>query len=278
MVAPVLAVGSYAGPVSATTSAVAGGVTATLGVLFRSTARNLMRSTLGAMIRTASRTATRRVVRRVLQTLFATVLRSGLAERVAGPSAGSAVGLGLGVVGLAASLGVVLWRAPTEVSAEITAGLSIPAVALLGAVPMVTYGLGHLALARALGHRVTIAAGADGLLLQAYFTLAGSFLPLTTEVESEGSPRTLALAGAASLAGMVALHFVLRLVAQSTGDPGLHALSSLYLVYAFVFSFPLPPLDGSLVWAQTRLGWLLVWLGIGWVFVRDLPERFYAVL
>ncbi len=277
MVLPLVVVGQYAETPAAGGAVVAGGVTATLGVLFRATARNLLRSALGTVIRTASRTATRRAVRRILQTLFAAVVRSKMGEDAV-PRGGDAVGLGLGAVALSLSLYAVLVVVDPAIASGVVGKTPAWLVACLAAVPLLTWGGLHLGLARALGHSVRLTTGADGLLLQAYFTMAGSFLPLTTEVEAEGEPSAMGQAGALSLIALLVLHGVSLAAAQATGSAPLTTLASLFLVYAFVFSFPLPPLDGWMVFQYRKDLWFVVWAVTGWVFLHDLPERLYAIL
>jgi hypothetical protein len=156
--------------------------------------------------------------------------------------------------------------------------LSAPRAALLGAVPLLVYA-GLIALAgRAWRVPLEYHTAADGLILQAYFTGATSFLPLTTDVEYRGAPRANALVALTSLGGMFLLHLLLYQVGRATGSYGLQFAAAMFLLYAFVYSFPIRPLDGQYLWAQSRLLWLAVWAPVLACFVINLPESFNAIL
>ena len=50
------------------------------------------------------------------------------------------------------------------------------------------------------------------------------------------------------------------------------------LIYAFVYSFPIPPLDGKDIWDFSRLLWFAVWSLCIIAFVLRLPEVIYGIL
>lgn len=275
MVLPVVVVGSYAVEPGTGSGRVAGGVTAALGVLFRSTARNMLRSGVGTVVRAASRTASRRAARRFLHNLAAALLRGGGREITGGLSWWAPAA---GAVGVAASLGGVLWLS-TDAERTMVLG-SDPAWLLcaLSAVPLLAYFLWMPALARVFGVTSTASTGVDGLVLQAYFTAAGSFLPLTSEVLLEGSPGGKARTAGVSLALFVAGHVVLSWAAAATGSLALSHLATFFLLYGFVFSFPLRPLDGGHLFAVSKVGWFVVWAGLTALFAWRVPEAFHGIL
>ena len=73
-------------------------------------------------------------------------------------------------------------------------------------------------------------------------------------------------------------HFALALAAKTSGLDSVELAAMAVLVYAFVFSFPLTPLEGHHLWKRSKLLWLVVWLPILVVFTQDIPESFALVL
>ena len=126
--------------------------------------------------------------------------------------------------------------------------------------------------------KIALSTAIDGILLQAYFTGAMSYLPLASDVELEGSTRSKAICAAGVLFGFVLLYAVFSLAGDALGNPWMTGLSAQLLLYAFVLSFPLPPLDGSDVWAHSRWAWLAVFLAILMTFLGRMPESFYEIL
>ena len=50
------------------------------------------------------------------------------------------------------------------------------------------------------------------------------------------------------------------------------------LLYVFVISFPLKPLEGSDVFAASRKTWASIFLVVLTIFLLNMPEQFYAIL
>ena len=85
-------------------------------------------------------------------------------------------------------------------------------------------------------------------------------LPLPSDVELDGSQRSKAIGAAGVLFGFVVLYAILSLAGGWLANPWMVGLSSQILLYAFVLSFLLPPLDGGDVWANSRRAWLALFL------------------
>lgn len=264
---------SHAG-VAATSAAAA------LGAIFRASARNLLRSTLMTAVRATSRAVSRRVARALLRSLMGVFLptldQDALAERRA-PLPGW-IAISLGYVALVLSFGGVLYFSGPETRAALCGTTSPVVLALLAGAPLLAHAAMMQFWAPRSGVTVTFSTTLDGLLLQAYFTGAMSFLPLSSDAELEGPSRGKALCSAAVLLGMVGLHVAFALIGQATGLLALQQLASIFLVYCFVFSFPLKPLDGGDIWAENRWGWLFVWGIVLFFFLGSLPETFYDIL
>lgn len=184
----------------------------------------------------------------------------------------------LGYLALAASFGGVMALAAPETRAALAHATPAPVLALMAGLPLLAHTGMMLFWSRRTGVSVQFTTTLDGLLLQAYFTGASSFLPLSSDAELEGDRRSKAKCAGAVLVGMIALHAALGLVGDLTGLDLVTQLSSLFLVYAFVFAFPLQPLDGGDIWAESRWAWLAVWLLVLFFFLGRLPEAYYAIL
>jgi hypothetical protein len=52
----------------------------------------------------------------------------------------------------------------------------------------------------------------------------------------------------------------------------------MFLVYAFVYCFPIKPLEGYFVWSSSKLQWILVTLPILVAFLTWLPPEFGEIL
>ena len=257
----------------------AAAATVGLGVIFRSVARNLLRTSVGIVSRTASRAASRRWTRALIKSASSFVKLASRDAKDADEAPQSPIAaLAFGFVALAASYAGVLWLQEESLRAQILASKPLWMAAAAGAVPLlVYYGVARTA-AAVLKMTVTPRTGLDGLLLQAYFTFSGSFLPLTTDVAYEGDKRQNAIAAAVTLGSLLALHWTLFLAAEAVGSTELVHASSLFLVYAFVLAFPFRPLDGFHIWSRNKLWWVLFSLPFGLSFHFNLPRSFHAVM
>lgn len=282
---------------------------ATARRLIRTGASNILRTTFGAFSRATARAFTRRLVRIVAHSMVGVMTKRAVHDTFddeatdveASPKATSSsqsmtVALVLGFVGLAASFAGVLeiarGRGPTgvsEVNAILCNGeMSLLVASSLAAIPVVVFGL--LAFVGGRIFKVTIyySTALDGLLLQAYFTGAGSFLPMTTDMEYVGEPKRKMRAAAFALLGTYAVHLLLALAATSDGAAFLQLTefqvqavqfaSVMFLIYCFIYSFPIKPLEGHDVWTQSKVFWLAIWVPILISFLKSMPETFSAIL
>lgn len=275
-----------------------GEATVGVAVILRATARRLMRSgsssilrtTLSAYTRASGRAVTRRAVKFGVRVLFGSVSRQVLDESVAA-AGGEAdesnepdttvgwVALPIGAVALLLSFWGILCVVPDEAAATLTTsrGLGFWEAAAYATVPLVVYALMNVAGGKLFGVHVRMTSALDGILLQAYFTGAGSFLPMTTDFEYErGSVAANAKVAAFSLAVLYLVHLGLAVLG---GDSyALQFLSTMFLIYCFVYSFPIKPLEGYDILRFNKLLWFLFWVPILWSFGTTLPEAFAGIL
>jgi hypothetical protein len=262
-----------------------------IAVVVRATARRLsqglLRSTLGAFTRTAFRTITRRITRIAVRqlavlTMASTLRRVGAELRDESPDEEAAkqhpaLAIGGGFLALFASFYVILLLGP-EVAAGAVGDTPLWLAGLLMAAPILLHAAATTIAARFFEVPVEFRTQFDGLLLQGYFTGAGSFLPLTTDVVYRGSKSANAQVATTTLLVLLVVHFALAFAAQTTGSDPVQLAAMAVLVYGFVFSFPLTPLEGHHLWKRSKLLWLVVWLPILVVFTRDISESFAKVL
>jgi hypothetical protein len=263
-----------------------------IAVVVRATARRLsqglLRSTLGAFTRTAFRTITRRITRIAVRqlavlTMASTMRRVGAELRDESLDAESArqhpvLAIGGGFLALFASFYLILLIIGPERAGAVVRDTPLWLAALLVAAPILVHAAATIAAARLWGVPVEFRTQLDGLLLQGYFTGAGSFLPLTTDVEYRGSKSANAQVATTTLLVLLAVHYALASAGQATGLYPVQLAAAAVLVYCFVFSFPLTPLEGHHLWKRSKLLWLVVWLPILVVFTQDIPESFATVL
>ena len=150
--------------------------------------------------------------------------------------------------------------------------------AALMAAPLLVHALVTTLAARATGVGVTFRTQLDGLLLQGYFTGAGSFLPLATDVEYRGDEAAKARTATIALLSLLAVHLVLAAVGRGLGLYPFTFAGAAVLMYCFVFSFPLAPLEGHHLWQRSKLLWLAVWLPTLVAFLANMPDVFAEVL
>ena len=275
MVVPVVWIGSWLDEAPSGGTQVAGGVTAALGVLFRSTARNLLRSGVGTVVRAASRTASRRAAKRALRYGAAFLVRG---DREAEVRLSPGISALLGLLATALSVAGVLWLQPGTRFPEAWGAVTPAQFVLAATAPLALHFVATHLWARPLSVDVRAHTGLDGLLLQAYFTGAGSFLPLASEVILEGPERAKAWVSGATLLTLVGGALALPWLGDLTGLGVLHATGVCCSLYAFVYAFPLRPLDGARLWAVSRIGWAVVWAGATATFAARVPEALYGLL
>jgi hypothetical protein len=282
MFLPIGLVGSaYSPEEAAALTAGAGSATAALSAIFRASARTILRSSLLLALRATTRTFSRRIARAALRSVLGALLPT-LGGRVAGEvsvrkQSGPAA-LGLGYVTLALSfLGVAMvgGTALTDMSPGALAGLSA-----LAGLPLLVHSLLMWAVARATGVQVTFHTTLDGLLLQLYFTGSGSFMPLCSDAELDPNApvRSRAICAGSVLGGLLLSFYVLELLAGALNAPLLSMLSGIFVLYAFVFAFPLQPLDGKDLWDYSPWAWLAVFGLVLWSFTTHVPDVLYDIL
>ena len=81
-----------------------------------------------------------------------------------------------------------------------------------------------------------------------------------------------------SLLLMYGLHLLLWVLAWATGHPVLSFASGAFLIFCFVYVFPIKPLEGYDVWAEDKRLWLAIWLPILVSFFFSLPDSLAAIL
>ena len=102
--------------------------------------------------------------------------------------------------------------------------------------------------------------GVDGGFIQLYFAGAFSFMPLTSDVITEGTQEDK---GHVSVVGLVVptlFSLLLWAVWKATGGVHMPILlaADAFLIYPMVQTFPLNPLDGVQVWRWSRWRWFVV--------------------
>lgn len=262
---------------------------ATLRRLLRGLSVNIMQTTVGTFGRTSARAVTRRVVKFVGRVLFGSIMQDNIgdAEKVRGKSKKNQVGLlrqivslMLGFAGLCFSFWGILHVIPPE-KAEILVelrGLSEFAAVVLAGVPLLAYAFLHWFLGKKFDVRTIYRTEIDGLILQGYFTGAGSFLPMTTDIEYYGEKKANCKLAVGSLMGMFFFFVLFYLAGKVWSVPQLNFLSSMFLIYCFVYCFPIEPLEGYIVWSQNKLLWLGVTMPILLAFMYFMDSEFGAIL
>ncbi|MGK0309966.1 MAG: hypothetical protein ACJAT5_000786 [Lentimonas sp.] len=262
---------------------------ATFRRLLRGFSTNILQTTLGTFGRTSARAVTRRFVKFAGRVLFSSIMQESFEKDESSKSNSNlkepssirqVVSLTLGFVGLCLSFWGILHVIPPEHTRALVSskGLSYFQVAILAGLPLLAYALIHKIFGRIFNVRTTYSTAIDGLLLQAYFTGAGSFLPLTTDVEYHGDKVNKCKLAASSLLGMLAIFVLLYFVGAATGIASLSFLGSMFLVYCFVYCFPIQPLEGYFIWSYNKLAWLAVSLPILFAFINCMDQKFGDIL
>ncbi|MCL4206860.1 MAG: hypothetical protein KJ000_30630 [Pirellulaceae bacterium] len=255
---------------------------ATVRRWFRTGSRNLLRSTLGTYSRASARTLTRRMIKSASRILMGSLLKNGAKEldTANGTAKSSLAGLLIGFPALCLSFWGVLAMQTHDDLMNITQDGAIPIwlAALVGGAPLLAYAAIVTLAGRVWGIKVQFQTAIDGLLLQSYFTGAGSFLPMTTDVEYVGRAEAKPRVAAVALGSLYAAHLGLLAAANWTGSHLLLLASTMFLTYCFVFSFPIRPFEGYYLWSRSKLLWLIFWIPILASFIGSLPESFAELL
>lgn len=279
MLMPLWLVRAYTNGLAADVGLVAsaGGITIGIAAIFRSISRNLLRTSFGVVARTTARAISRHWTDHVVHWIEKAFNRDPV-KRAAPHEPHTTVSIVVGLVGTAMSYCGVLLVVPTSVRGAVLGDIPLSLAGFIAIVPLTCYfGLVFLA-GRLFSVNVVIRTELDGLVLQLYFTLAGSFLPLLSDGEYDGTPKRKAHAALFSLGGLLAIHLVLHLLAIATASPFLGHLASVFLLYAFVLSLPLHPLDGSEIWTWHKGAWALFFAAVLAAFNLNVPEVFYAII
>jgi hypothetical protein len=264
------------------TVGVAAVLRATVRRWFRTGSRNLLRTTLGTYSRASARTLTRRMVKSASRVLMGSLIKNGARELGAatGTAKNSVAGLLIGFAALCLSFWGVLAMLPHDDLMNITQAGTIPIwlAALVGGTPLLVYAAIVMMAGRVWAIQVQFQTAVDGLLLQSYFTGAGSFLPMTTDVEYVGHAEAKHRVAAVALGALYATHLGLLAAANWTGSHLLLLASTMFLTYCFVYSFPVRPFEGYYLWSRSWLLWLVFWIPILASFIGSLPESFAELL
>ena len=270
---------SYLDVVPSTTEHVAA-TTVAVGAIFRSNSRNFLKSTFMSAVRTALRTWIRRMVRLALPILLRVFLpllstkNKKSTEEIQQP-----IGMAL-VLGFAALwisfYGVVSLHEGLDV--EVLFGFSLGVCATIAAT---TY-LIHALLLWFFSYRhntvFRISTSIEGLLLQGYFTGALSYLPLASDLSIEGGTKARSQTHLWAMLSMLSTSVVMQIAGAAFSIPLLLCWSTHMLLYVFVISFPLKPLDGSGLFAYSARLWFLVFSLVMLCFLLNMPEFFYRIL
>ena len=269
------------------TEGVASAATATvaLGTIIRSNGRNILKSTFMSAVRTGLRSVTRRLIRTMLPMLLRLFLPSMRTSTIQNMDVLEEdfpqplfVGLGLGVLSLTLSFyGVVLWHPFLEAN-NFATGLTLLTLSVLAGFNLVIhYGVMAWAGLK-YDVKTSLRTSLDGMILQAYFTGALSYLPLSSDVELKGETLNKAKCSAMALLSLLGISIFMDTVGVLLGWVILEMWAAQLLLYTFVISFPLKPLEGSDIFAGNRLQWGGVFTLVLLTFLLNMPETFYAIL
>ncbi len=263
-----------------------------IGVILRATtrrivqlgARGAMRTAVSAVLRAITRTLTRRFSRLVFRSAVGAVTRSQLtlpSHRLPVIShQRSSISLVVGILGLAASFGGSVYVAGGTDMAELQRhfGMGLPQMVVLSALPLLVYAALIKVAGRVYGAETRFATEADGLLLQGYFTGGGSFLPMLTDMVIYGTTKQRGRVAFAALSSLLLCHFLLLTVAKLTGSGAAEFASSMFLLYTFIYSFPIHPLEGRAIWGESRLRWFLLFIPTLMAFLLAFPAALLEVV
>jgi hypothetical protein len=275
-----------------------GEVTVGLVVILRATFRrllrglsvNIMQTTVGTFGRTSARTITRRFVKFVGRVLFGSILQDSVGDAKVKSIKNSKkthpsflkqlFSLALGFVGLCLSFwGILHVISPDKMETLVgSKGLSELEAVVLAGMPLLAYALLHWVFGRKFGVRTVYCTEIDGLILQGYFTGAGSFLPMTTDIEYYGKKEAHCKLAVCALLGMFALFGLFYVAGEWLNIGSFNFLSSMFLIYSFVYCFPIEPLEGHLIWSRSKLLWAAVTIPILLAFMNCMDSTFGDIL
>lgn len=262
---------------------------ATFRRLLRGLSVNIMQTTVGTFGRTSARTVTRRFVKFVGRVLFGSILQDSVDEEEKSQQKPKIpeysflkqfVSLILGFVGLCLSFWGILHVIPAE-KVEIlvgSKGLSELEAVVLAGIPLLAYALIHMTFGKLFSVRTTYRTEVDGLLLQGYFTGAGSFLPMTTDIEYYGEEKAKCKLAVGALLGMLSLFGLFYVAGEALDMGAFNFLSSMFLIYCFVYCFPIEPLEGYIIWSHNKLVWVAVTIPILLAFMNCMDSTFGDIL
>ncbi len=258
--------------------------TVALGTIIRSNGRNILKSTFMSAVRTGLRAVTRRLIRTMLPMLlrlFLPTMRTSTKRTVNALEDMEQplfLGLGLGLVSLTLSFyGVVQWHPYLE-AGNFAKGLSLFTLSLLAGVNIVIHYAIMAWAGLKYGVQTSLRTSLDGMILQAYFTGALSYLPLASDVVLKGETKDKANCSTMALLSLLALSLLLDTLGVLLGWVILEMWAAQLLLYSFVISFPLKPLEGSDIFSHSRLRWAGVFFLVLLTFLLNMPETFYAIL
>lgn len=259
---------------------------ATIRRWLRAGSRNLFRTTLGTYSRASARTLTRRVVKSTSRILMGFLVKVGTDEvegnegAVSNSAWRSVAALLVGFVALCLSFwGVLSLQSYNDLMTITQSGqISVWMASLLAGTPLLVYAAAVSLGGRIWDVKIQFQTAVDGLLLQGYFTGAGSFLPMTTDVEYEGPAESKHRVAAVALGSLYLMHLLLSAAADWTGSTLPLFPGTMFLTYCFVYSFPIRPFEGYYLWSRNRWLWLGFWIPIVLSFIYSLPDSFANLL
>ena len=265
-----------------------------IGVVVRATARRLLTTAASSLMRTgivtltraSARTFMRRMIRVSVRTVFGALARDvahtneDLVDADPNTHQHPLIALALGFGGLWLSFWFVLTLlTPAQSTSVLLApALSPVLAATLAALPVVVYAFLAYLSARKQGTSVGYTTAIDGLLLQAYFAGSGSFLPVTTDLQYTGDGKQRMWASFSALGGLFLIHLLLSILWIWTDAYAVLFASTMFLIFCFVHSFPIRPLEGHDIWRESKVAWLALWVPIALSFFLSLPASFTAFL
>jgi|GEM_PF-3239180 len=251
-----------------------------IGAIFRSNSRNLLKSAFMSAIRTAIRTWIRRLVRLAIPILLRVFLPLLHTKRVKAKQEAKQslpMALSIGVAALWLSFYGVGTLHPT-LDSKALFGFSLAVCATIAA----GMYLLHITLLWFFSQRQSIPfqvqTSLEGVLLQGYFTGALSYLPLASDISVHGEVDQRARVYLHTLLSLLCGSVFFCLIGQWLEAPLLECIGVHMLLYCFVISFPLSPLDGYGIFAYSKKLWLAVFGMVMVFFLVFMPEFFYGML
>jgi hypothetical protein len=266
--------------ITAVISQEAAATTVAVGTIFRSNSRNFLKSTFMSAVRTALRTWIRRLVRLAIPILLRVFLpllktkKKKSEEQIRQPVW---LSLSLGFVALWVSFYGVISLHP-HIEEKVLFGFSLGVSATLAASTYLLHALLLWFFAQRNGTVMSVNTSLEGILLQGYFTGALSYLPLASDLSIEGTAEGRAKTHLSTLLSLLVGSVILHVCGGFFAIPLLSCLSTHMLLYCFVISFPLKPLDGNGLFEYRKRLWLVVFSLVMLCFLLNMPEYFYGIL